>query len=298
MEAKITKIVVSVKTKLHWQYSFNQVKWSFRCMYNDVFVTSFCVTLQVTSRMVTPGSVRLKRKYPSQWKVTRTSVQYSRNLLRKSLSTKESVLCSSKSLFICWHPLHFFLRLLLWLHIFPRFLLVKPFSGFRKDCNFFRARHRPVVFISSQNLAELYCFPVSFFDVKFSCYIINLSSRIGKTRRGDYSLSDSDGSAFKHTYNREALIDFPSEQRYRQLVNHYGQEKPSERSNTLPTRSRKKHEAKEKALEETLPVQTMKVGRVTVTAPTRVWRTWLSTLSHSYYGICVRTLLRILNDGC
>lgn len=61
----------------------------------------FCVTLQVTSRMVTPGLVRLKRKYPSQWKVTRTSVQCNRNLLRKSLSTKESVLCLSKSSSIC-----------------------------------------------------------------------------------------------------------------------------------------------------------------------------------------------------
>lgn len=117
---------------------------------------------------------------------------------------------------------------------------------------------------------QLYYCAVRFFDVKLECYVINFPSRIGKTRRGDYNLSDSDGSAFKHTYNREALIDFPSEQRYRQLVNHYGQEKPSERSNTLPTRSRKKHEAKEKALEEKRPVQTMKVGRVTVTPPTRV----------------------------
>lgn len=117
---------------------------------------------------------------------------------------------------------------------------------------------------------QLYGGPVKFCDVKLICYIINLSSRIGKTRRGDYSLSDGDGSAFKHTYNREALIDFPSEQRYRQLVNHYGQEKPSDRSNTLPTRSRKKHEVREKVLEEKRPVQTMKVGRVTVTAPTRV----------------------------
>ena len=133
------------------------------------------------------------------------------------------------------------------------------------------AWHRAVLLsYLRETLVQIYGHPVRFFDVKLSCCIINLSSRIGKARRGDYSLSDGDGSAFKHTYNREALIDFPSEQRYRQLVNHYGQEKPSDRSNTLPTRSRKKHEAREKVLEEKRPVQTMKVGRVTVTAPTRV----------------------------
>lgn len=96
--------------------------------------------------------------------------------------------------------------------------------------------------------------------------------KIGKNKRGDYSLSDGDGPAFKHTYSKEALIDFPSEQRYRQLVNHYGQERPSERANTLPTRGRKKREAKEKEAEERRPPPppVMKVGRVTVTAPTRV----------------------------
>ncbi|KAL9968293.1 hypothetical protein ACROYT_G026648 [Oculina patagonica] len=95
--------------------------------------------------------------------------------------------------------------------------------------------------------------------------------KIGKNKRGDYNLSDNDGPAFKHTYNREALIDFPAEQRYRQLVNHYGQEKPPDpRYKSLPTRGRKKHEARERALEEARPAQTMKVGRVTVTAPTRV----------------------------
>ena len=98
VEAIITKIVVLHKTKLHWM---NSLSWNevFRAC-SDGFVTFFCVTLQVTSRMVTPGLVRLKRKYPSQWKVTRTSVQYNRNLLRKSLSTRESVLCLSKSSFI------------------------------------------------------------------------------------------------------------------------------------------------------------------------------------------------------
>ena len=102
-------------------------------------------------------------------------------------------------------------------------------------------------------------------------------SRIGKARRGDYSLTDNDGPAFKHTYNREALIDFPAEQRYRQLVNHYGQEKPPDtRTKSLPTRGRKKREAREArearepAPEEPRPVPTMRVGRVTVTAPTMV----------------------------
>lgn len=179
----------------------------------------FCVTLQVTSRMVTPGLVRLKRKYPSQWKVTRTSVQCNRNLLRKSLSTKESVLCLSKSSSICqcffffklsWqalnsnsalinyskHAVYFqpiwssakqklllirltlafsrFARLtsfpalktgfprLAPVALFPALVTtvthfpalvttVTPFSGFREGDTFFLARHRLVVFMSSQN---------------------------------------------------------------------------------------------------------------------------------------------------
>ena len=94
--------------------------------------------------------------------------------------------------------------------------------------------------------------------------------RIGKGKKGDYNLTDNDGLSFKHTYNREALIDFPAEQRYRQLVNHYGQEKPSDRANTLPTRSKKKHDVRNKGYEEERPAPMLKVGRVTVTAPTRV----------------------------
>ena len=94
------------------------------------------------------------------------------------------------------------------------------------------------------------------------------SSRIGKGKRGDYSLSDNDGPAFKHTYSREALIDFPAEQRYRQLVNHYGQEKPSDRANTLPSRSKKKHDVRDKGQEEKRAPPM--IGRVTITAPTRV----------------------------
>lgn len=96
---------------------------------------------------------------------------------------------------------------------------------------------------------------------------------MGKAKRGDYSLTNNDGPAFKHSYNREALIDFPAEQRYRQLVNHYGQEKPSDRAKTLPTRGRKKQEARDKVYEQKPlppPSPMMKVGRVTVSAPTRV----------------------------
>ena len=99
--------------------------------------------------------------------------------------------------------------------------------------------------------------------------------RMGKTKRGDYSLTNNDSPSFTHTYNKEALIDFPAEQRYRQLVNHYGQDKSSGRSNTLPSRGRKKQEAaKEKAAaverRTPPPPPMMKVGRVTISAPTRV----------------------------
>ena len=94
--------------------------------------------------------------------------------------------------------------------------------------------------------------------------------RTGKERKGDNNLSDSDGLSFKHTYNREVLIDFPPEQRTRQLVNHYGQEKPSERANRLPTRSKKKHDVRNKGYDEEGPAKMLNVGRVTVTAPTRV----------------------------
>ncbi|KAM7440487.1 Partitioning defective 3 [Porites harrisoni] len=92
----------------------------------------------------------------------------------------------------------------------------------------------------------------------------------GKERKGDNNLSDSDGLSFKHTYNREVLIDFPPEQRTRQLVNHYGQEKPSERANRLPNRSKKKHDVRNKGYDEEGPAKMLNVGRVTVTAPTRV----------------------------
>lgn len=99
--------------------------------------------------------------------------------------------------------------------------------------------------------------------------------KMGKTKRGDYSLTNNDSPSFTHTYNKEALIDFPAEQRYRQLVNHYGQDKSSGRSNTLPSRGRKKQEAaKEKAAaverRTPPPPPMMKVGRVTISAPTRV----------------------------
>lgn len=120
---------------------------------------------------------------------------------------------------------------------------------------------------------------------------------MGKARRGDYSLTNNDSPAFKHTYNKEALIDFPAEQRYRQLVNHYGQEKPSDRANTLPTRSRKKREAREKEHEDkraaAAPPPMMKVGRVIVTAPTRVWYTWNFSTARDVYqrtrGYCFDT---------
>ena len=94
--------------------------------------------------------------------------------------------------------------------------------------------------------------------------------RIGKERKGDNNSSDSDGLSLKHTYIREALIDFPAERHNRQLVNHYGQEKPSERVNMPPTRSKKKHDVRNKGYEEERPAPMLKVGRVTVTAPTRV----------------------------
>ncbi|CAH3160454.1 unnamed protein product [Porites evermanni] len=94
--------------------------------------------------------------------------------------------------------------------------------------------------------------------------------KIGKERKGDNNLSDSDGLSFKHTYNREVLIDFPPEQRNRQLVNHYGQEKPSDRANRLPTGSKKKHDVRNKGYDEKRPAPMLKVGRIKVTRPTRV----------------------------
>ncbi|XP_015766108.1 PREDICTED: partitioning defective protein 3-like [Acropora digitifera] len=99
--------------------------------------------------------------------------------------------------------------------------------------------------------------------------------KMGKAKRGDYSLTNNESPAFKHTYNKEALIDFPAEQRYRQLVNRYGQERASDGVSSLPSRGKKKHEA---AKERAAPIErrtpppppAMKVSRVTVSAPTRV----------------------------
>ncbi|XP_074624634.1 uncharacterized protein LOC141882580 isoform X1 [Acropora palmata] len=99
--------------------------------------------------------------------------------------------------------------------------------------------------------------------------------KMGKAKRGDYSLTNNESPAFKHTYNKEALIDFPAEQRYRQLVNRYGQERASDGVSSLPSRGKKKHEA---AKERAAPIErrtpppppAMKVCRVTVSAPTRV----------------------------
>lgn len=99
--------------------------------------------------------------------------------------------------------------------------------------------------------------------------------KMGKAKRGDYSLTNNESPAFKHTYNKEALIDFPAEQRYRQLVNRYGQERASDGVSSLPSRGKKKHEA---AKERAVPIErrtpppppAMKVSRVTVSAPTRV----------------------------
>ena len=100
-----------------------------------------------------------------------------------------------------------------------------------------------------------------------------LSHRIGKGRRGDYNLTDNDSAAVKHTYTREALIDFPAEQRYRQLVHNYGQESEAWRSRTLPTRGHHKKGGKNNGGKNPPPeerIKPVKIGRITVTEPTRV----------------------------
>lgn len=97
--------------------------------------------------------------------------------------------------------------------------------------------------------------------------------RIGKGRRGDYTLTDTESSALKHTYTKEALIDFPAEQRYRQLVHNHGQEGEAWRSRTLPSRSHNKKGAKNNGGKNPAPEerpQPVKIGRITVTEPTRV----------------------------
>ncbi|XP_031549920.1 partitioning defective 3 homolog isoform X2 [Actinia tenebrosa] len=92
--------------------------------------------------------------------------------------------------------------------------------------------------------------------------------KIGKTRRGEYNISDIERSPKHSIYSQEALIDFPSEQRYRQLVSHY--DESDNRPNSMPSRGRKSGKDQNDGKRLSNQPSSNKIGRVIMSEPTQV----------------------------